>query len=75
MLNPNLLETAALKTPNQPLISSKILLSLATSPFLLSAIAAQSLVQTLIEVGQASEEVFRGDRLPVLPVPDSEIEQ
>ncbi|MGK7873871.1 MAG: hypothetical protein AB4426_11330 [Xenococcaceae cyanobacterium] len=55
--------------------SSTILLSLATTPFILGMLAVQSLAQTLIEVGQASEEVFRGDRLPILHIPDLEDEQ
>jgi hypothetical protein len=41
---------------------------MATVPFLLSQVAVQAIVQGLIEVGQASEEVFRGDRLPLLPL-------
>ena len=49
-------------------ISVDMLLSLATGPLLLGAIAAESLARTLTEVGKASEEVFRGDRLPVLKI-------
>ena len=42
----------------------KVLLSVLTGPFLLTIITVESLVNSLIEVGQASEEVFRGERLP-----------
>jgi len=42
-------------------------LSLAVSPFLLSYLALRSLNHWLIELGQESEELFRGDRLP-LPI-------
>jgi hypothetical protein len=49
--------------------SPTLLLSLATAPFLVGLLAARALAQTLIDVGQASEEVFRGDRLPVLRCP------
>jgi hypothetical protein len=53
---------------------ASLCLSLVTSSFLLSLVVAQSLVQKLIEVGEMSEEFFRGDRLPVLnfPEPDRE---
>ena len=44
----------------------RILLSVLTGPFLLTIITVESLVNSLIEVGQASEEVFRGERLPIL---------
>jgi hypothetical protein len=44
----------------------KVLLSVLTGPFLLTIITVESLVNSLIEVGQASEEVFRGERLPIL---------
>jgi len=44
----------------------RLLLSVLTGPFLLTIITVESLVNSLIEVGQASEEVFRGERLPIL---------
>lgn len=43
-----------------------ILLSILTGPFLLTIITVDSLTKSLKEVGQASEEVFRGERLPIL---------
>jgi hypothetical protein len=59
-----------------PLCSSltpaNLWLSLATAPFLLSLVAFKSLSQSLIEIGEASEEIFRGDRLPMLNFPDSQ---
>ncbi len=33
-------------------------------------LAFRSLTQSLIELGQASEEIFRGDRLPILNFPE-----
>ena len=45
-------------------------LSLAVSPFLLSYLGLGSLNHWLIELGQESEELFRGDRLPLLNIPD-----
>ncbi|CAO5022171.1 hypothetical protein [Microcystis aeruginosa] len=45
-------------------------LSLAVSPLLLSYLALRSLDHWLIELGRESEEVFRGDRLPLLNIAD-----
>ena len=55
--------------------SSTNWLSLVTGPCLLTVIGAQSLLETLVEVGKASEEVFRGERLPVLKFPDNHKEE
>lgn len=54
--------------PKCPCVPTNILLSFVTSPFLLGLIAAKSLADTVIEMGEASEELFRGDRLPILNV-------
>lgn len=51
---------------NQSPNPSEVMLSLATAPFLGGLLISQALIQVLIEFGQASEEMFRGDRLPVL---------
>lgn len=48
----------------------KIGLSCTTFPLLLGLGALPILTKALIELGQASEEVFRGDRLPVLSFPE-----
>ncbi|PSF39055.1 hypothetical protein C7H19_03105 [Aphanothece hegewaldii CCALA 016] len=47
-------------------------LSLATSPFLLAYLGLRSVSEWLTEAGKNSEEVFRGDRLPVLNFPSKE---
>ncbi len=60
------------KTRSHSPISPQILLSLATSPFLLLAIASEALTSNLIAIGQVCEELFRGDRLPILHVPEVE---
>jgi len=39
-----------------------------TSTGILSIKAASSIWESIIEVGKVSEEIFRGDRLPVLQV-------
>jgi hypothetical protein len=57
-----------LKTNRQS--STPIWIALATSPFLMGVLTVRSLTQALIELGEASEEVFRGDRLPILNFPD-----
>lgn len=60
---------------NCPLSSSVSLgVSLGTATFLLGLITMQSLAKTIIDLGQASEEVFRGDRLPVLNFPEQALQ-
>ena len=49
---------------------SELWLSLAVSPFLLSYLGLRSINNWLIEVGKDSEEIFRGDRLPLLNIPE-----
>jgi len=50
-------------------IPQEILLQLGTGSVLLALLGGKAAAQTLQAVGQASEEVFRGDRLPVLKFP------
>jgi len=47
-------------------ISSELLLGLATAPLLVGLLASKALAELMQDIGQSSEEVFRGDRLPVL---------
>ena len=51
---------------------TKILLSLSTAPLLLILIGGKALTELVKEVGQATEEVFRGDRLPILKISNTE---
>ena len=44
-------------------------LGLATVPVLGGLMVANTLQQGAIALGELSEEVFRGDRLPILPFP------
>ena len=53
-------------------ISNSLLLSIATVPLIVSLNILDSLNQNLIELGQASEEVFRGSRLPMLNFSDAQ---
>ncbi len=48
------------------LIINQLSLSLLTPPFLLSVMTLDVIGQGLKEIGEASEEIFRGDRLPIL---------
>ena len=41
-------------------------LSLATSPFILAILTLYFITEFMTEFGQASEEIFRSDRLPNL---------
>ncbi|MEQ8464676.1 hypothetical protein [Coleofasciculus sp. F4-SAH-05] len=50
--------------------SADLLLSLATGPMIVGVISLNTIGSWLQQVGEASEEVFRGDRLPILPFPD-----
>jgi hypothetical protein len=58
---------------SSPLVPT-IWLSLVTSPFIIGFLAVSFLSETLTQLGRASEELFRGTRLPVLHFPDFEPE-
>lgn len=51
---------------------TEFLLSLAVGPVLLGVLATDAIVSWLQATGINSEEVFRGERLPVLHFPESE---
>ncbi len=51
-------------------IPSSLLVSLAATPCLITIIALQTATELLERLGVASEEIFRGDRLPVLHFPN-----
>lgn len=50
-------------------ISSEIWLSVATAPVLAALVLGKVTTEMLEVIGQASEEVFRGERLPLQPFP------
>lgn len=50
-------------------ISHKLLLQLSAGPMLVAILGGKAVAETLQAIGQASEEVFRGDRLPPLDFP------
>lgn len=53
-------------------MATDFLLSLAVGPLLLGSLAADAIVSWLQATGINSEEVFRGERLPVLHFPETE---
>lgn len=63
--HPSPAQTAA----SSPLHLSDLLLGAATVPLLLGLVAGRILAKTIQEAGLLSEEVFRGDRLPILATP------
>lgn len=46
-------------------------IALATIPTLVGLVVIKNLGDVLIDLGLSSEEVFRGDRLPILNMPPS----
>ncbi|MDV2992059.1 MAG: hypothetical protein N4J56_001713 [Chroococcidiopsis sp. SAG 2025] len=69
--NSNLKETAGVKVLFFS-IPNNVILQLGTSSLLLELVGGKAVAQAVTAIGQASEEVFRGDRLPVLPFPETE---
>ncbi|KAM3090215.1 hypothetical protein ACKFKG_30690 [Phormidesmis sp. 146-35] len=52
-------------------INPEVLLGLATLPVLVGLVGVNAIAQSVQELGMLSEEIFRGDRLPVLNLSDS----
>lgn len=50
---------------------ANLLLSLATAPVLVALVGGRTVTHLILEISRASEEVFRGDRLPILDPPNS----
>lgn len=55
--------------------STALWVSLATAPMLASIWGAQALLNSTVQLGRASEELFRGDRLPILNFPADSTEE
>ncbi|QSJ19633.1 hypothetical protein JYQ62_13480 [Nostoc sp. UHCC 0702] len=51
-------------------IPQSLLLQLGTGSILLLLTTGKLTARALESIGEASEELFRGDRLPILPFPD-----
>jgi hypothetical protein len=56
-------------TDRSPQISSTLLVGVATVPVLAGIVVGKALAQVAQELGSLSEELFRGDRLPLLQFP------
>lgn len=54
-------------------IPQSLLLEIGTASILLLLTSQKATVKALESIGQASEELFRGDRLPILPFPNDEL--
>lgn len=57
-----------LKDKKKEMILNTINLALLTSPFLLAVMTLEAIFDLGQEMGEVSEEVFRGTRLPILNV-------
>lgn len=53
----------------------EVLLSFLTFPVIVGIVTVETAVKGIQETSSASEEIFRGDRLPVLPFPELEREK
>jgi hypothetical protein len=51
-------------------MNPQVCLSFITFPILVGLGLSRPLTEGIIELGRLSEEVFRGDRLPILPFPE-----
>ncbi|NJO80254.1 MAG: hypothetical protein HC827_18270 [Cyanobacteria bacterium RM1_2_2] len=49
-------------------VSTDLLLSFSTVPLLLILVGSRAIAAAMKEMGQSSEELFRGDRLPILKI-------
>jgi hypothetical protein len=56
--------------PQISVVPPSVLVSLAATPWLATIVSIRAASELLERLGVASEEVFRGDRLPVLHFPD-----
>jgi hypothetical protein len=59
----------AKRTRSTGWFTAELLLSLATGPLLVGLVGQKILNEAMQELGAFSEEIFRGDRLPILNVP------
>lgn len=55
-----------MKSNNPLYLPSFLGLSLATSPFIIGVLTLYFITEFMIDLGEASEEIFRSDRLPSL---------
>jgi hypothetical protein len=60
---------------SRPVVSPSLLVSIAATPWLSAIVSVRAASSFLEQLGLASEEMFRGDRLPVLHFSEAEEEQ
>lgn len=53
-------------------LPQSFLLQVGTASVLMLLIAEKAVIQNLQAIGEATEELFRGDRLPILDFPEQE---
>lgn len=58
-------------TVDRGLLPVEVAIGLVTVPALITLVGAKAFADTVQNLGQWSEELFRGDRLPMLNVPPS----
>jgi 3-oxoacyl-ACP reductase-like protein len=51
-------------------LDPEIVLGVATAPVLVAIVGGLAIAKTIQELGEMSEELFRGDRLPILEFSD-----
>ncbi|MDJ0591714.1 MAG: hypothetical protein QNJ72_17245 [Pleurocapsa sp. MO_226.B13] len=61
-----------MKANNTSCFLSFVGLSIATSPFIVTILTLYLVTEFMTELGKASEEIFRPDRLPILNFPKLE---
>ncbi|MDC0834266.1 hypothetical protein CKA32_001570 [Geitlerinema sp. FC II] len=64
--------TPTTSTPRPSLSPVSIALGVATAPILTAVWTSRTVLAALVELGETSEELFRGDRLPMLFYNDDE---
>ena len=60
---------------SRAVVSPSLLVSIAATPWLSAIVSIRAASSVLEQLGLASEEMFRGDRLPVLHFPDADGER
>jgi hypothetical protein len=58
-------------SPKAAVVSPSLLVSLAATPWLVAIVTVRATGGLVEQLGLLSEEIFRGDRLPVLHLPSN----
>ena len=59
-----------MKSNNTSFLLSFLGLSIATTPFIVGILTLYAFAEFVTELGKASEEIFRSERLPILNFPN-----